>query len=176
MTNVVPQVSSMGITPFFVENVSELQLAAIKMVTTVTSVFHLFFPYYCFCHFISFISYVFVFFLIVSILWHHRMGLNTIAEALTRDPVFLPCTHEMKSGVKQLVNCCLSCLQTSFFDRRTTAFQFNVIFWTRNGTWIGKRTCSLAERWLWICPARACAERSKIIFLLCLPVWLWNKI
>uniref|UniRef100_UPI00358E56D1 nipped-B-like protein isoform X3 n=1 Tax=Myxine glutinosa TaxID=7769 RepID=UPI00358E56D1 len=31
------QVSSMGITPFFVENVSELQLAAIKMVTTVFS-------------------------------------------------------------------------------------------------------------------------------------------
>lgn len=29
------QVSSMGITPFFVENVSELQLCAIKLVTAV---------------------------------------------------------------------------------------------------------------------------------------------
>lgn len=32
---VLPQVSSMGITPFFVENVSELQLCAIKLVTAV---------------------------------------------------------------------------------------------------------------------------------------------
>ena len=31
------QVSSMGITPFFVENVSELQLCAIKLVTAVSS-------------------------------------------------------------------------------------------------------------------------------------------
>lgn len=31
-----PQVSSMGITPFFVENVSELQLCAIKLVTAVS--------------------------------------------------------------------------------------------------------------------------------------------
>lgn len=30
------QVSSMGITPFFVENVSELQLCAIKLVTAVS--------------------------------------------------------------------------------------------------------------------------------------------
>ncbi len=32
---VLLQVSSMGITPFFVENVSELQLCAIKLVTAV---------------------------------------------------------------------------------------------------------------------------------------------
>lgn len=31
------QVSSMGITPFFVENVSELQLFAIKLVTAVSA-------------------------------------------------------------------------------------------------------------------------------------------
>lgn len=33
------QVSSMGITPFFVENVSELQLCAIKLVTAVSLFF-----------------------------------------------------------------------------------------------------------------------------------------
>lgn len=33
------QVSSMGITPFFVENVSELQLCAIKLVTAVSYLF-----------------------------------------------------------------------------------------------------------------------------------------
>lgn len=36
-----PQVSSMGITPFFVENVSELQLCAIKLVTAVSLCFSL---------------------------------------------------------------------------------------------------------------------------------------
>lgn len=36
------QVSSMGITPFFVENVSELQLCAIKLVTAV-SIINLYF-------------------------------------------------------------------------------------------------------------------------------------
>lgn len=36
------QVSSMGITPFFVENVSELQLCAIKLVTAVSFVFFFF--------------------------------------------------------------------------------------------------------------------------------------
>lgn len=35
------QVSSMGITPFFVENVSELQLCAIKLVTAVSFCFFL---------------------------------------------------------------------------------------------------------------------------------------
>lgn len=41
------QVSSMGITPFFVENVSELQLCAIKLVTAVSiSFFTLFLVYY----------------------------------------------------------------------------------------------------------------------------------
>lgn len=34
--NFSPQVSSLGITPFFVENVSELQLCAIKLVTAVS--------------------------------------------------------------------------------------------------------------------------------------------
>lgn len=36
------QVSSMGITPFFVENVSELQLCAIKLVTAVSIIVHIF--------------------------------------------------------------------------------------------------------------------------------------
>lgn len=45
------QVSSMGITPFFVENVSELQLCAIKLVTAVSLFFFSHFICCCFLHF-----------------------------------------------------------------------------------------------------------------------------
>ena len=52
------------------------------------------------------------------------------------------------------------CLQTSVYDRGTTSFQLNVMFWT----FIGKQICNLAVFRLWICPECACAERSEIIF------------
>jgi len=52
--------------------------------------------------------------------------------------------RKVKSGVKQFVHSV--CLQTSVYDRGTTLFQMNVLFWT----WVGIRTCSLAVLWLWI--------------------------
>ena len=50
------------------------------------------------------------------------------------------------STIGSLPSVCLFCPQTSVYDRGTTSFQLNVIFWTRIRTWIWERTCSLAVR------------------------------
>ena len=92
-----------------------------------------------------------------------------------------PHMQHVKSMVQQLVHfvclfVCLSvCLSTHVYDRVTTYFQVNVIFWTR--------TCSLSELWLriwqivWsLVPIANAHAGMKYIFWVCLNVHQSNKI
>ena len=57
---------------------------------------------------------------------------------------------------------------------RNNLFEWNVIFWTWIGTWIGRQVCHFTVLCLWIHPNCTCAERSEITLLLY--VWQSNKI
>ena len=62
------------------------------------------------------------------------------------------------------IGSCLSVRLSYQFMIEAQRFQFNVIFWTLIGAWMGSQTCCWTELYLWIFPDFTCAESSKVNF------------
>ena len=87
-----------------------------------------------------------------AVTWHYNNG--SLLSLHTAGWQYLPLAHEAKSQVKQLVHLYPSVYKRPVYNRNTTWFQLNIIFWTQ----IEKQTCHVTLLWLWIWPDRTCAE------------------